>query len=71
MTEDEFGDWEETSEGEFVGRSRISFEHALTLCADGAHKKHPGRPAKVRYEVTLGTNPPLSEWRVIITPGGG
>jgi hypothetical protein len=74
MGEDFSGSVEETTIDDreaFVGRSRFSFNHALLLATDAAHRRFPSEPAEVRLAVILGENPPIGEYRVAIIPGGG
>lgn len=60
--------WVDTDQGGYKGRSHISFQHALILAADAAHKDHPGASATVTFEITLGSNPPITEYKVEVTP---
>jgi hypothetical protein len=51
--------------------SRFSFDHALLLATDVAHRRFPNEHADVRLTVVLGENPPINEYRVAIIPRGG
>ena len=58
----------EEEDGSFKGKSHISFQHALILAADEAHKAHPGANCTVTFEIILGSNPPINEYKAIVTP---
>jgi hypothetical protein len=62
-----YGGVETGEEGKFKGKSQVSFHHAFILAADEAHRAYPGAIATVEYEIVLGSNPPITEYRVIIT----
>jgi hypothetical protein len=58
-------------EGVVIGISKFSFDHALLLATDAAHRIAPNKSARIEYQVTLGENPPINEWKVLVIPGGG
>lgn len=73
MGQDSTGGEAREEDGSYIGISEFSFNHALLLATDLAHRKPSNKLAlaKVEYQVRLGENPPINEWRVLITPGSG